>query len=145
MKWVKVFDLLDWNANDEKVLEKKKVKSHLLKVLQKKLMIILTNTSVEALISMSFFRLPYLTFLEVNIIIFHGLSHHKELWWNIAYCSPTIGPYAPCFILVSIIACILWIIALVYVTYAHACLNCGHPSRFMNLNLQYSAMFRINS
>lgn len=23
MKWVKVFDLLDWNANDEKVLEKK--------------------------------------------------------------------------------------------------------------------------
>lgn len=23
MKWVKVFDLLDWNVNDEKVLEKK--------------------------------------------------------------------------------------------------------------------------
>lgn len=105
----------------------------------------MTNTSVEALISVSFFRLPYLTFLEVNFILFHGLSHHKELWWNIAYCSPTIGPYARWFILVSIIACILWIIALVYVTYAHACLNCGHPSRFKNLNLQYSAMFPINS
>lgn len=86
---------------------------------------------METLISVSFFLLRYVTFLEVNVILFNGLSHHKELSWNIAYCSPKIGPYSPCFILVNIIACILWILALLYVTYAHACLNCGHPFRFM--------------
>lgn len=130
----------------EMPLEKKKVKSHLLKVLQKKLMIIdqykCGSVDFYVILPSSIFDLSG---GQHYYILFHGLSHHKELWWNIAYCSPTIGPYAPCFILVSIIACILWIIALVYVTYAHACLNCGHPSRFMNLNLQYSAMFRINS
>lgn len=103
-----------------------------LKVLQKKLIIILTNTSVEALISVSFFLLRYLTFLEVNIILFHGLSHLKELVMKYCLLQPNDWFILALFYIgQQYCMCILWILALLYVTCAHKCLNCEHLFRYM--------------
>lgn len=139
---------MDWNANDEKVLGKKSEITSFKGVAEKAndywpIQVwkhwFLCHSSVfhiwpfwRSTLSFSMGCHIINSCDEILLIVAQRLVHTLvDLYWSA----------------VSTIAWILWIIALVYVTYAHACLNfnCEHPSRFMNLNLQYSAMFRINS
>lgn len=145
MKWVKVFDLLDWNANDEKVLEKKSEITSFKGVAEKvndywPIQVwkrwFLCHSSVfhiwpfwRSTLSFSMGCHIIKSCDEILLIVAQRLVHSLL----VLYWSALLHVY---------FGLLLWCILRMHM---QLCLNCGHPSRFMNLNLQYSAMFRINS